>query len=338
MFIIIEGTDASGKSTLIEAVHAEAKRRYPDRKIHLLHKSRPEEETRRWVIKDYVLSVENIDLDEDIIIADRWHWGEATYAPLKRPHTDKDGFGLLGEAGWRWTELFLASRGVAHFWLRQPLPVIKKRLLERGDDYVKVDELGKILKLCKKASKHSYFSVKVQPKKSHTLEHVPALAGEMLDWAESMARGVEGLRPYKHYIGGVNPSVLLVGDERPSKPWYGDSTKLPFIPVDGNSGNYLMSSLRDDFWRNVGIVNANESPETFLALWTELGNPNIVALGREAEKTLAKLGLSEFQDYAVLPHPQFVRRFFNKRKGQYGKAIARISKKINSKDEKWILR
>ena len=336
MFIIIEGTDASGKSTLIEAVHAEAKRRYPDRKIHLLHKSRPEEETRRWIIKDYVLSVENIDLDEDIIIADRWHWGEATYAPLKRPHTDKDGSGLLGEAGWRWTELFLASRGVAHFWLYQPLGVIKKRLLERGDDYVKVNELGKILKLCRKAYRNSFTSVKLKPKAS-SLDDLQQTAKEMVDWAELTARGVEGLRPYKHYLGGANPKVLLVGDERPSKPWYGSSTKLPFIPVDGNSGNYLMSSLRDNFWREVGIVNANESPETFLSLWTELGSPTIVALGREAEKALVKLGLKEYVDYAVLPHPQFVRRFFNKRKGQYGKAIARISKKIDSKDEKWIL-
>lgn len=336
MFIIIEGTDASGKSTLIEAVHAEVAARYPDRKIHLLHKSRPEEETRRWVIKDYVLSVEGIDLDKDVVIADRWHWGEATYAPLKRPHTDKDGFGLLGEAGWRWTELFLASRGAAHFWLYQPLGVIKKRLTARGDDYVKVEELGKILKLCRKAYKNSFMSVKLKPK-ANSLDELAATARDMVDWAEFVTKGAEGLRPHRHYIGSLTPSVLLVGDERPSKPWYGSSTKLPFIPVDGNSGNYLMSSLRDGFWRNVGIVNANESPETFLALWTELGNPNIVALGREAEKALAKLGLKEFQDYAVLPHPQFVRRFFNKRKGQYGRAIARISKNIDSKDEKWIL-
>lgn len=336
MFIIIEGTDASGKSTLIQAVKDEAARRYPGRKIHLLHKSRPEEETRRWVIKDYVLSVENIDLDKDIIIADRWHWGEATYAPLKRPHTDKDGFGLLGEAGWRWTELFLASRGVAHFWLYQPLGVISKRLLDRGDDYIRVEELGKILKLCRKAFKHSINSVKMTPK-ADSLGSVAEHAASIVDYAEYLAEEYGELRRYPHYIGSASPAVLLVGDERPSKPWYGSSTKLPFIPVDGNSGNYLMSALQKRFWRSVGVVNANESSETFIDLWTALGRPNIVALGREAEKALAKLGLKERVDYAVLPHPQFVRRFFNRHKGQYGKAIARISKKIDSKDEKWIL-
>lgn len=336
MFIIIEGTDASGKSTLIEAVHAEVRRRYPDRKIHLLHKSRPDEETRRWVLNDYVLSVEDIDLDEDIIIADRWHWGEATYAPLKRPHTDTDGFGLLGEAGWRWTELFLASRGVAHFWLYQPLKVISKRLLSRGDDYIKVEELGQILKLCKKAFKSSLRSVRLSPK-ADSLDDLQSIAAQMVDWAECLQLDTEGIREYPYYIGDVNPRVLLVGDERPGKPWYGKSTMLPFIPVDGNSGNYLMSALRKNFWRHVGVVNINEVPEHFTRLWVELGQPPIVALGREAEKTLARLGLTEYQDYAVLPHPQFVRRFFNRRKGQYGRAITRISKKIDSKDEKWIL-
>ncbi len=334
MFIIIEGTDAAGKSTLIEAVHAETRRRHPDRKIHLLHKGRPAEETRRWVVSDYVLSVEDVDLDRDIIIADRWHWGEATYAPLKRPHTDTDGFGLLGRAGWRWTELFLASRGVAHFWLYQPLDVISRRLAERGDDYVRVEELGGILRLHRRAYKNSLFSIKLSPVDGD-LDAVKSSARAIVDFAEACAAVAAPLRQFPHYIGDVEPRVLLVGDERPARPWYGSSTTLPFIPVDGNSGNYLMSALRERFWRRVGVVNANERPDQLAELWVALGRPAVVALGRAAEKALVRAGF-DADDYAVLPHPQFVRRFFNRRKSSYGRAIARMSKNVR-RDDKWTL-
>jgi hypothetical protein len=338
MFIIIEGADASGKSTLIEAVETEIRSRYPHRPLVKLHKGRPEQESRRWVIKDYVLDAEKIDLDKVIVLADRWHWGEGTYAPLKRPHTDTDGFGLLGAAGWRWVELFLRSRGAARYWLYQPSRVVRARLSERGDDYVQADELSSIIRLYKKVHRYSGNTVKLQPSPD-SLHEVPKLAKWIVDDAEKKAATVADIRRFKHYIGGPRPKVLVLGDERNHNKWYGAATSLPFIPVDGNSGNYLMSALRDPFWQQAGIVNINDDPESFAALWEALGFPPIVVLGRLAEKTLVGLGFEE-HEYAVLPHPQFVKRFFNRRKRDYGKAIARISKGVgkNKREaDKWIL-
>jgi len=110
MLIVIEGTDASGKTTLVSEIQKQLNDLFPNN-VEFFHKSKPEEMTRRWVLKDYVTSVENFDWTKKIAVADRWHWGEVTYAPLKRPESSSDGYGLLGVAGWRWVELFLSSRG-----------------------------------------------------------------------------------------------------------------------------------------------------------------------------------------------------------------------------------
>ena len=91
MFIVIEGTDASGKTSLIEAIDAEIRSRYPVSDLQKFHKGRPGEETRRWVLNDYVTSIESIDWTRNNALSDRWHWGEITYAPLKRPHTNNEG-------------------------------------------------------------------------------------------------------------------------------------------------------------------------------------------------------------------------------------------------------
>jgi hypothetical protein len=116
MFIIVEGTDASGKTTLVNEIQKQLETLFPRKSIEFYHKSKPEQMTRRWVLEDYVTSIETGDWQNRIAVADRWHWGEVTYAPLKRPESSTDGYGLLGVAGWRWVELFLRSRGVAQFW------------------------------------------------------------------------------------------------------------------------------------------------------------------------------------------------------------------------------
>ena len=145
MFIVIEGADGSGKSSLIAEIKSQIQARFPERSVTEFHKGKPEEETLRWVLNEYAISIEKQDWTSRLAIADRWHWGEVTYAPIKRPHTCNDSYGLLGRSGWRWVELFLMSRGVAQFWLYQPLEVLIERINSRGDDFVNTDELARVL-------------------------------------------------------------------------------------------------------------------------------------------------------------------------------------------------
>jgi len=336
MFIVIEGTDASGKSSLTQAVEEEIASRLQSRlPINSFHKGKPEEETRRWVLRDYVLSIEDKSFVDKATLADRWHWGEITYAPLKRPHTNKDGYGLLGEAGWRWVELFMASRGIQQFWLYQPLSVIEGRLKARGDDYVLPDELPFILEQYGKAAEQIIGLKKLQPAPD-SLDEIPNLAKEIVDLALVKAESVRALRDFGPYIGVPKPKVLLVGDRHNATKRYGHETNLPFMPVDGNSGEYLLTALPADEWKNIGLININDHPEMFRSLWEALGCPPIVALGRLAERGLVKQGFIDSQ-YNVAPHPQRVRRFANSRKQEYGEAILRLAD-TTDKEDKWILR
>jgi gluconate kinase len=339
MFIVIEGTDASGKTSLIEAVANEIKRRHPDKHFMQFHKGRPLEETRRWVLTDYVNSIEHINFSQDCNgLSDRWHWGEVTYASKYRPHTNDDGFGLLGKAGWRWVELFLMSRGVASFWLYQPLDVIQRRLESRGDEFVKVDDLKEILDNYSVAAALSASLTEQLAPSADSLSSVPELAKHVVDVAEAMSEIVKPiLTKYPMYIGSPTPKVLLIGDKRNILEEYGEETKLPFMPVDNNSGDFLLNAIPTILWPECGIVNAADvDVDDLYSLWEDLGSPRIIALGRNAEKGIMATGIPT-SEYDVLPHPQYVRRFNYKNSLEYGQAIQQSADNKLKEDDPWIL-
>lgn len=338
MFIVIEGTDASGKSTLVEAIKKNMAVAQPHKTLDFFHKGKPEEMTRRWVLNDYVNSIQDRNCITTNAIADRWHWGEVTYSPIKRPAYNKDGYGLLGLAGWRWTEMFLASRGVAQFWMYQPLEVVQRRLASRGDDYISVDELEKIFELYKFAVSNVLDLADIIMPDEDSLDQVSYLANFVVKKAQAIAREALALSEFPEYIGPVKPKVLLVGDTRNIKKDYGVETILPFMPVDGNSGNFLLTALDNDAWKETGIVNINDEKmrTRFTRLWKTLDEPNIICLGRLAEKGVYKAGVNE-NFYRVVPHPQHVRRFYYSKRDDYGQAIARISETMD-KGDPWILR
>ena len=338
MFIVIEGTDASGKSTLVSEVQKQLAVKFPKKEIEFYHKSKPEEMSRRWVLYDYVTSIEKADWSQRIAVADRWHFGEVTYAAVKRPETGSgDGYGLLGVAGWRWTELFLKSRGVAQFWLYQPLDVITRRLNARGDDYIQAHELEQILGLYELAAANSAGLAGRLTPASDSLDAIPHLATHIINRAELFEEDARALAKFPEYIGQRFPRVLLVGDTRNITKKYGEETILPFMPVDGNSGEFLLTALESEKWKTMGIVNVNDmSAERFNDLWITLRRPPVLALGRLAERGIRNANIPDYM-YTVTSHPQYVRRFFNSRKEEYGQAITRLSTK-KDRDDQWILR
>ena len=327
MFIAIEGCDGSGKSTLIAAIEEELLAEQPDLKIIKHHKGRPPEETRRCLLKEYAIDLQNVNLFDEIHLADRWHWGERTYAPLKRPHTNTDGYGLLGKSGWRWVELFMQSRGMAQFLLYQPIDVIIKRVGSRGDDFVNLDELSTIHKEYSRTSVNEAILADVLSPGDMPMREYPAYARRILDIAAEIANKARFLGAYPEYIGVPTPSVLIVGDRRNITEEFGEETILPFMPVSTSSGDFLMRGLPDGFWQTVGIVNGNEiDPARLGALHRDLGSPPVAALGRLAEKAVLRTTIHA-DDYVTLPHPQYVRRFRYSDCHEYGVAIQKISKR-----------
>ena len=337
MFIVIEGADGSGKSSLIAEIKSQIQARFPERSVTEFHKGKPEEETLRWVLNEYAISIEKQDWTSRLAIADRWHWGEVTYAPIKRPHTCNDSYGLLGRSGWRWVELFLMSRGVAQFWLYQPLEVLIERINSRGDDFVNTDELARVLEYYSfGAGATARLAGKIQPH-PYNFNDIGEIATEIINKAERIAEASAKLAEYPEYIGAPNPTALIVGDQRNVTLKYGNETILPFMPVNSNSGDFLLSSIPHTVWKQYGIVNANEFYGSRLfSLWDTLGRPRIVALGRMAEKGLLLSGI-ESRNMTVMPHPQYVKRFHHYDKKAYGAAIAAAAAEGRA-EESWTLR
>jgi len=333
MFIVVEGPDGSGKSSLVEELVKQSSAKYPEREIVHFHMGRPEEESREWCLRTWVGSIEKINHhDSKVVISDRWHWGEVTYAPLKRPHTCKDEYGLLGIAGWRFVELALLSRAAVQFVVKQPPHVLAERIGVRGDEFVKEDELAKICELYDLGIQQAA-RVEIVSPPANSRDQIPDVVDWMLRTALYRERETEVLPMFPEYIGPAKPSALLVGDRRNGE----DYTTLPFYPINGNSGEYLLSNLPSPYWKNIGVINGSEICGGRLhLLWQALGNPRVVALGRLAEKSIKKDSIPA-DKVSVLPHPQYVRRFHHKDAAEYGQAIKRLSIATNQED-RWILR
>jgi hypothetical protein len=110
------------------------------------------------------------------------------------------------------------------------------------------------------------------------------------------------------------------------------------MPVDKNSGDYLMSALPKTLWREIGIINSDDVfGDRCVDLWEALGSPTVIALGRKAAVRLKMFGIPD-EDVIVVPHPQYVRRFHHHDRVEYGNAIERFIHIGADKEDKWILR
>lgn len=333
MWIIVEGATCSGKSTLIDALFELDKTWRTG--TEQIHKDKPKDLTREYVLNDYVFSHESYQAGKDDIIADRWHWGEVTYSPIYRRDTNLDGFGLLGKAGWRWTEMFLASRGAVVALCRADNDTLVKRFADRGDDHVQdANELLKISAFYDIARRESITTTSVVDTSNDEIspERFKTYVEMLITSAKDREQDATELRDFPEYIGPIHPGTLLVGDAQNNNPArkVGGNTKLPFIPVNGNSSEFLLASLHDMFWREVGIINANDSDLDLYELWGKLGEPNVVALGKDAAGTLNVSGIP----YQAVPHPSYVRRFHSGKRRDYGRAILNAS---NGEETAWKL-
>lgn len=334
MFIILEGPTAAGKSTLLKDIVDTQHSKSTD-PVEVMHKGQPEKLTRMWSLNEYVLSVEKWYQPPRAphIISDRWAWGEVTYAPIYRPDTNKDGYGLLGLAGWRWTEMFLLSRGALTLYVYADSDVLVERLSSRGDDHVTSEaELRDII-----ARYELAYKVSPTCMVSHNTTHASrASVHAIINIAEMLAEYAEPLTWYPEYIGSSTPKALLVGDKRNEGPngKYAGMTMLPFMPVNGNSGEYLLKALPESQWATTGLVNGNDIGSRLPGLLEVLGNPVIIALGAQARAAVTKSGVPD-ELVTTIHHPQYARRFEHKELFGYGMAIADA---INGREvgNKWL--
>lgn len=310
MFIIIEGCTLTGKSTLRDEI---VKQLLVDgRTIDQPHHGQPAELTRAWVLQQYAAQFETrcVTTDEDTIIADRWHYGERTYAPIYRASTNKDGYGLLGKAGWRWIEMFLQSRGAYVIAATAAISTLEQRLSERGDDHVTSVQALQRVRLAYTDVWHSGIGYYDSSYLTELGEPTDAVAARFIRNAEGKSARAATLRDFPEYIGVTRPRALLVIDERNTKASMAVSTLLPYAPLENSSGEYMLDALSPEFVRGVGIININKFPagadgaQRLRKLMDVLGAPETVAVGKGAGTRLSEAAL----DFRRVPTPAQYKR------------------------------
>lgn len=300
MFVILEGVDGAGKSSLATQVAAEIKRVDPGSTVKLLHQGPLDGHP----LDVYVHSVADyVPGSHTHIVADRWHYGEEIYGPLYR------GQSALTVGQWRWTELWLASRGVTAFHITQPLEILQARLAARGEDFLQSHHVDHV--------RNEFHVVSARAITHHGTLTPSGSTVEIVSHIVKRAQYTEqtiGSRITDHpsYVGPALPHTLLVGEKRGGQPPH--KTASAFMPVDDNCGEFLLASLSKEWWRGVGLVNAVEE-NSLAKLWDELLCPNVVSLGKIADKAVSTLNIP----YTAAPHPQRIqRRFNNSMKHDYG--------------------
>ena len=302
MLIIVEGTDGTGKTTLIGELRELLEERGDE--VETLHRGPPQ----RHPLLEYEDALHGYVPGAGAhVLCDRWHLGELVYAPLYRGGSE------LGDrlgAGRRHVELFLQSRGALLVHLTADEDEVHRRLDARGEDYLKREHVGHTLRAFDDAARTA-LTWRVDLHSPYHLVSVPSLATA----AHEAEEQVTPLAPFWGYVGHPRPDVLLVGDRvNVGGEWPGRRAFLPFMPLNGACAGWLLEALHPWTLR-VGLVNAHE--EDVEALWAALHQPRVVALGRAAQRVLGR-GLVP---HGAVPHPQYARRFHHRRQTDYAAAI-----------------
>ena len=310
MFFIAEGGDGVGKSTLCEAVAERIQKLHPDDKVELLHRS----QLKRPAIHEYAF-----DLDDyrpgtgRHLVCDRWHVGEMVYGPLYRQAGE---YGAMGQDVFRWVDLYLRTRG-GNLWLvDHPNQKVRERLAIRGEDYLLPKDLDWCLDRFREVAPRSGMYRGTIDTSAQPMSKVLDDIMRHLIWSDNdTARFAQ----FPGYVGAGKILYLLVGEKHGGKPPH--MSESAFIPTGSNSSSYLLNALPEMKWKNVGLVNALETNVRDLLMTFDV-KPDVVALGQAAHKNLLDLDI----DHGGVPHPQFMRRFHNAQRAEYGKSIQHVAR------------
>lgn len=318
MLIILEGPDGAGKSTLAQEIASHLGRTTSD-KIEVWHAKRPE----RHPLNEYLRPLRSYRPGTGHhLILDRWHWGERVYPQVLGRETEQD------EPVWWAIEAYLRRLGAlvvkCERTLRQDyVDLYRERDVTAETDLCDSWQLGKLDEIRLEFSRTTYRS---------QLPCVDHACGDPSNQIVSAARYWEEryrvLNEFTTYLGPLKPEVLLLGDERNIVPRADPENPDPaFVPFRGTSGYYLLkalTSLTSRQWRHsIGLGNACDVDDP-VELWRKLGEPPVVALGKNAYGKM--LTSSDFTDVGVVPHPQYVRRFHHRMHAEYGWLIYTASR------------
>lgn len=304
MFIIVEGPDGAGKSTLVEALDRALWKR--GRGCVLVnHKAAP----RRPALSEYARDLAFYRPGGDVdLVLDRCWLSEEVYGPLWRGTR-------LPDYVKHYLNLWAESRGALFVVLDASDEVLVERVCgTRGDDLVTDPDEVRLLGQTYRESFHQSDGREAVVRHVWPYDLDDVVAG-IVDRATSRGGVASPLDTFPGYLGPARPAVLFLGDER-SESVREQGYLTAFPPLPGSAAQQVLwpalvsganaSSLP------FGVANGWELDVD--ALHKALGRPSIVALGRQAAQACARY---DVLPAAVVPHPQYVKRFFWPRRAEY---------------------
>ena len=258
MWVILEGVDGSGKSTLADLIAAEL----PDAvRTHLGAPKSPATSLSECIDDDpFSLYRPGGGID---VISDRHHWGCPVYGPVFRPDQDSDGYGDIGKAGWRYSELFIASRGGTTVYVDVSATTAQERVLHRGDENYDVSAL--IHATPELLARYHWLLSDAPTLGLHVVEPakdvLPLLATDIIRIAQLREEEAAPLAGFSDYVGTPTPNILYVCE--PTK----------------DARMKIIGDLCDGEWMNTGFCSSARPFDALHALAATLGSPQVVGVG-----------------------------------------------------------
>lgn len=262
--VIVEGIDATGKTTLARTIASAAVATYK-------HSSAPTREP----IDEYADESFRVG---DRVVFDRWHWGERVWPSVFGRSSN------FTSAQFAYTERFLESRGaiVVHA-TTDDLHATRDRIVARGEDAPSINELAMWRSKFDDVARQSRLKFC-----THSVEQ-PAVMLPLFVAAKRRAnRAADLLRISPEYVGSLNPDVLYVCDEMLTPRTPEGAYLWAALGSTANIG--VTTTPVPDFWELLGkpriVAIGNKSAAQLATCGLRFGvvpRPQLVRSGCSAE-------------------------------------------------------
>ena len=241
MIICLDGVDGTGKSTLAAAIVKELELRYPQDTVVYKHATQIKYDT----YTEYIDPFKDYEPGSGVhYVLDRWHIGEEIYGPLYR------GKSAFNTVSWRWTELYLASIGMRTWLLTQQNKELQRRLIARGEDFIKLDDVLFIQDEYKRILQHSpVFAKEITPKKYDPYIVDLVIKDALYTEQQAVLYNSFGV----NYFGRVNmmPRTILVVENK--------KINQNFDPRLNYDSAVMLETLADGYWQQFSVVSFNSA-------------------------------------------------------------------------------
>lgn len=251
MLVVLEGVDSAGKSTLAEDMTIKFTDNTRLDSVRIFH--RGPLPASRDPFDEYMTSLTYDRMDKrSLTILDRWHVSELVYGPIYR------GESRLSAYRWVYIEKWLQSIGAFRLVVTAPDSVIAKRVGERGDDYVKMEDLTRI--------NEAFVSWARQRRGWQLLDTSKRFSvNDLLVGARFMQQSVQKLDGLTSYIGPPDPQLLYVSK----------------VPLNDQTGRLPLLKRAADY--RIGLIDYSEYSKAPDAIRRQLGGMRVMWMDEEGK-------------------------------------------------------